>query len=286
MRHQVIHWVKLGWAHNMPKITTSRLLFEKEKTTKNCACLCNSLSPRDAYTLTIIGSDNGLSPGRRQAIIWTNAGILLIGPLATNFSEILTEIYIFPFKQMHLKMSSGIWRPFCLGLDMLSVRVVSDVYSRAFTLTVRMQVANWFIWDISCQLSDGNITMTYPPCPLIGQSCHLFLWFRPGQWNSWGPYGPATKGLCRCGCHRKYFTWWRHQMETFSALLAICAGNTPVSGEFPTQRPVTRSFDISLICAWIHGWVNNREAGDLKSHRVDYDATVMNLSSAETGILR
>ena len=39
-------------------------------------------------------------------------------------------------------------------------------------------------------------------------------------------------------------TWWRHQMETFSALLAICAGNSPISGEFPTQRPVTRSFDV------------------------------------------
>ena len=40
------------------------------------------------------------------------------------------------------------------------------------------------------------------------------------------------------------FTWWRHQMETFSALLAICVGNSPVSGEFPIQRPVTRSFDV------------------------------------------
>ena len=39
-------------------------------------------------------------------------------------------------------------------------------------------------------------------------------------------------------------SWWRHQMETFSALLAICAGNSPVPGEFPTQRPVTRSFDV------------------------------------------
>ena len=39
-------------------------------------------------------------------------------------------------------------------------------------------------------------------------------------------------------------TWWRHQMETFSAILAICAGNSPVPGEFPTQRPVTRSFDV------------------------------------------
>ena len=37
--------------------------------------------------------------------------------------------------------------------------------------------------------------------------------------------------------------WWRHQMETFSALLANCAGNSPVTGEFPAQRPVTRSFD-------------------------------------------
>ena len=39
-------------------------------------------------------------------------------------------------------------------------------------------------------------------------------------------------------------TWWRHRTETFSVLLAICAGNSPVTGEFPTQRPVTRSFDI------------------------------------------
>ena len=40
------------------------------------------------------------------------------------------------------------------------------------------------------------------------------------------------------------WAWWRHQMETFSALLAICAGNSPVPGEFPTQRPVTRSFGV------------------------------------------
>ena len=39
-------------------------------------------------------------------------------------------------------------------------------------------------------------------------------------------------------------TWWRHQMETFSTLLALCAGNSPDSGEFPAQRPVTRSFDV------------------------------------------
>ena len=69
--------------------------------------------------LTIIGSDNGLSPGRRQAIIWTNAGILLIGPLGTNFIEILVGIQTFSFKRMHLKMSSAKWRPFYLGLNVL-----------------------------------------------------------------------------------------------------------------------------------------------------------------------
>ena len=67
--------------------------------------------------LTIIGSDNGLSPGRCQAIIWTNAGILLTEPLGTNFSEILIGIQIFSFKKMCLKMSSAKWRPFCLGLN-------------------------------------------------------------------------------------------------------------------------------------------------------------------------
>ena len=39
-------------------------------------------------------------------------------------------------------------------------------------------------------------------------------------------------------------SWWRHQIEKFSALLAICVGNSPVTGEFPAQRPVTRSFDV------------------------------------------
>ena len=69
--------------------------------------------------LSIFGSDNGLSPGRHQAINWTNAGIWLIGPLGTNFSEIFIGIQTFSFKKMHLKMSSAKWRPLCLGLNVL-----------------------------------------------------------------------------------------------------------------------------------------------------------------------
>ena len=72
--------------------------------------------------LTIIGSVNGLSPDRRQAIIWTNVGILLSGPLGTNFSEISIEILTFSFKKMRLKVSSAKRRLFCFGLNMLKAR--------------------------------------------------------------------------------------------------------------------------------------------------------------------
>ena len=85
----------------------------------------NSLRPSDAYIcvseLTIIGSDNGLSPGRCQAIIWNNAGLLLIEPLETNFSEISIRIQTFSFKKMYLNTSSAKWHPFCLSLNVLNV---------------------------------------------------------------------------------------------------------------------------------------------------------------------
>ena len=67
----------------------------------------------------IIGSDNGLSPVRRQDIIWTNAGILWIGPWGTNFGELLIGIPTFSFKKLRLYMSSAIWCLFCLGLNIL-----------------------------------------------------------------------------------------------------------------------------------------------------------------------
>ena len=64
-------------------------------------------------------------------------------------------------------------------------------------------------------------------------------------------------------------------MEAFSALLALCAGNSPVPGEFPSQRPVTRSFDVIFDLRWGNAWVDNREAGDLRRYRVHYGVIVM-----------
>ena len=136
--------------------------------------------------LNNIGSDNGLSPGRRQTIIWSNAGTLLIGHVGTNASEIVIKIYIFSFKKVHLKIWSGNWRPFRLGLN----------------------VSKQLIWRSGTRR--WNLR-----CPIV----------------KWVDYMAG-------------YPWWRHQRETFSALLALCVGNSPVTGELPSQRQVPRSFDV------------------------------------------
>ena len=93
---------------------------------------------------TIIGSDNGLTPDRRQAIIWTNAGILSTGPLGTNFSEILIETYTFSFKKMHLKMSSAKWRLFRLGLNVLACFYQDRIL--AVQRLIKMPRTTWSYW--------------------------------------------------------------------------------------------------------------------------------------------
>ena len=110
--------------------------------------------------LIIIGSDNGLSPSRHQAIIWTNAGKLLIGPLGTNFSEILIEIYTFSFKRMHLKMPSAKWRPFCLGLNVLIIHAPA----------VAVAMFHVMLWSHGW-INNGNL----PFCKCDSQIC-LFLY--------------------------------------------------------------------------------------------------------------
>ena len=80
-----------------------------------------------------IGSDNGLSPIRHQAIIQTKAGLLLIGPLGTNVNGILIKIQNFLFTKMHLKISSVKWRPFFPGGDELRHRsLISPSYTRGY----------------------------------------------------------------------------------------------------------------------------------------------------------
>ena len=70
-----------------------------------------------------------------------------------------------------------------------------------------------------------------------------------------------------------FMSWWRHQMETLSALLAICAGN------LPHTKASDGALMFSLICAWINGWVNNGEASDLIRHHAHYDVPVKSRQS-------
>ena len=99
--------------------------------------------------LTIIGSDNGLSPGRRQAIIWTNAGILLIGPKGIHFSGILIEINTFSFNKMHLKMSSAKWRLFRLGLNVLRTQWVNEIRGRPSPQIDVEYTSMWQVWILA-----------------------------------------------------------------------------------------------------------------------------------------
>ena len=111
--------------------------------------------------LTIIGSDNGLSPGRRQAIIWTNAVILFIRPLGTNFNEIWIKILTFSFTKMRLKVSSAKWRPICLGLNVLSCYI--------------MRCAPGPITTIICQGNYPAFQRTRMQCSLRGFDCNATL---------------------------------------------------------------------------------------------------------------
>ena len=72
-----------------------------------------------------------------------------------------------------------------------------------------------------------------------------------------------------------YMSWWRHQMEIFSALLAFCAGNSPAPVISPHKGQWRGALVFSLICAWINSWANNGDAGDLRRHHAHYDDTVM-----------
>ena len=109
-------WLKLPEISVRQCVTIFNAMFED--------CWVHSLRPSDAHIyvdkLIIIGSNIGLSPGRRQAIIWTKAGILLNGPLGTNFSEISIAIQTFSLTKIRLKMLPAKCCPFCLSLNVLN----------------------------------------------------------------------------------------------------------------------------------------------------------------------
>ena len=168
--------------------------------------------------LTIIGSDNGLSPGRRQAIIWTNAGILLIGPLGTNFNETSIEIHTFSFKKIHLKLSSGKWRPFCLGLNVLSQHLPG--YQHQALVAISVIPVHW-------RHNDHSGVSNHQP--------HDCLPNRLFRRRSKKTSKLRVTGLCvgnspgtgefpaqRASNEENYSIWWRHHAHGKSDLEEVC----------------------------------------------------------------
>ena len=185
--------------------------------------------------LTIIGSDNGLSPDPHQAIIWTNAGLLLIGPLGTNFSEILIEILTFSSKKMRLKVSSAKRRPFCPGLNVLThlrtlgadpeMNVICQEF--AFRLGfVCLEEKEGYDNNLVVQLKRGLFLFLPNPHKLhpIDMGCNL--WFDSLLYIL----------LQSLQCCMKYHVILDCVMDILLHHFVLCEGNPPVTSRFPWQR--------------------------------------------------
>ena len=124
--------------------------------------------------LTIVASVNVLLPDRRQAISWTNAGILLSWPLGTNFSGRLSKIHIISFKKMHLKLSSVKCLPSCLGLNVL----ISIENSNIFCVLSKQFNSKW--WDTVCSGIDFDRVLICVIC-LDGVHYIIISWGQTSQ---------------------------------------------------------------------------------------------------------
>ena len=212
-------------------------------------------------------SDNGF-------IKWTNAAILWIGPLGNKWN--LNQNATFP--GIEFKHAVYAWRPFCFNLRVLRatpedfrVNALGCPWSLAYTCHMTFSIpltinysgikntnepegeqsrqnyrrGSSGTWASSLDIY-SYITVTALPRKLSQDYCQppvnsfrgraFYNLSLTAYWNFYT--GWLHKIMIQST------TWWRHQMETFSALLAICAGNSPAPGEFPAQRPVTRSFDV------------------------------------------
>ena len=146
-----------------------------------------------------------------------------------------------------------------------------------YLLSKIRRVANYFqmtfVWYPICLQISVNLTywrIKWPLAALHGQV--------PGE--KYRPHKSFSYLLERIGFCRLQFqksiilSWWRHEMEKISALLAIYAENSPVPGS-PHKGQWRGALMFSLICTRINGWVNNGEAGDWRRYRAHYDVTVM-----------
>ena len=219
-----------------PRVQTSINLNLNTKTSRSRKCLnlqmrVNSLRHICVGKLTIIGSDNGLSSGRRQAIIWTNAGIFLNWPLGANFSETLIEIHIFSFKNMHLKMSADIFsRPHCVKCwPMISICVrplYANIHMPLHFLVVYKSV-------LINQVMPGN----WRPIPesLAYNSLHHYDVIK---WNHFPRYWPFVWGI-----HR----WPEWRGASIFSLICVWINDWVNNGEAGDYRHYRGHYDVTVM---------------------------------------
>ena len=162
----------------------------------------------------------------------------------------------------------------CVVFSVDEMYATQKAYSDSFKTITHIRVKyHIFVDTISVQDIWASVMVVLLHCviPIAGLA-------GPGKWQC-----PQAKleghfnTSIVVGCCGISFAWWRQQMGTFSALLALCEANSSVTGDFPSQRPVTQSFDVSLICTWTNVWVNNLGAGDLRRrpYHAHYHLTIM-----------
>ena len=160
--------------------------------------------------LTIIVADNGFLLGRRQTIIWTNVGILLIQTLKTNLSETWSKIHTFSLKKMHLKMSVQ-WQLFCLGLDMLMADNVWKICS-CIKMIPRQDEASlrqWLHWPTPKHVLYGVCMLGSYLCWLISMvACAYVMYCMVRLGAFWCPYGALITGWHALGSHSSRKTSW------------------------------------------------------------------------------
>ena len=179
--------------------------------------------------LTTIGSDNGLSPGRRQAIIWANDGILSIGPLAANFNEILIEIHTFSFKKIHFKMSSGKWRPFWLSLNVLRTR---STFLKILIINTQhlAREGEVHVWGVYCEFEACSVAVIAVP--------YVISWYIGPRYNGTPLY-----------CAIVIATWARFNIKN----VIPCIGNSIIEIRRSPDMPLPWTMSTKVYDAiWRH----------------------------------
>ena len=171
-------------------------------------------------------------------------------PSGTHLSEILIKIQNFSFTKMHLEITSAKMAAILSGEMSKSTKTFVGNSCKCIQISL-------FWWCQNPTTMDMYSLLV--PCRETNMAFHISLRWLQQKDDIW----------------LVLLSWWRHQMETFPALLVISAGNSPVPVTSPHKGQWRGALMFSLICIWINVWVNNREAGDLRRYRVHYDVIVM-----------